>query len=639
MTVENIKINVNTNADKAAGKLLNLSKALDNVQSSAGKISGSKIFETLGKSIKKSNGPLTNFLSSLKRIAMYRVLRTIIKSITSAFSEGLQNAYAFSQGIITEGHRFSQALDSMSSSGLKMKNQLGSAFLALLAALAPIINQIISLVVKLADVISQIFSAFTGTTYLKAKDVFQSFADTAASGAKATKEWRNQLMGFDEINRLDAPTPSGGSGGASALDPSQMFEDTPIAEKWLNLVQKIKDNMDLIKDIAIGIGAALLAWRVIGILDDILGLNLAMSQMLGLAMAIGGATIYIQGFMDAWNNGPDWNNIIEMLLGVTLTAVGLGLAFGSIWAGLTLVIGGIGMLVAGCKNWIETGTLTTETFWLLEAGIAAVAIGLSIMTGSWIPLLIGGIAAVALAVVKNWDEIKQKLNEAVQKFKDAVEKHFRPMFDDIKQMLNGIKMTFQGIVDFVVGVFTGDFKRALKGIEEIVFGVKETIAGYIQSAIDFVAGLIGMLADAISWVSSLAQSINDLANANAVYNEQSGDLYATDPSMLSTSQSHIFPTGHYASGGFPDQGSLFIANEAGPEMVGTIGGRTAVATNADIVSAIEGGVYNAMASALSSSGGRGGATILNINGREFMRAIWNDQQAVASEHGVSLINA
>jgi hypothetical protein len=42
----------------------------------------------------------------------------------------------------------------------------------------------------------------------------------------------------------------------------------------------------------------------------------------------------------------------------------------------------------------------------------------------------------------------------------------------------------------------------------------------------------------------------------------------------------------YASGGFPSAGELFIAREAGPEMVGTLGGRTAVANNNDIVAGI-----------------------------------------------------
>ena len=189
MTVENLQINVQTNAEQAAAQVNSLAGALNRVQGAAG--STVKPVNSMSNSVKKANAPLGTFLSSLKRIAFYRFVRTIIKSIASAFQEGLKNAYAFSQGLNTEGNRFAAALDSMSSSGLKMKNQLGSAFISLLAAIAPIINAIISLVVKLADALSQLFAAFTGGTYLKAKDVFQSWGDTAEQGAKATKEWRN----------------------------------------------------------------------------------------------------------------------------------------------------------------------------------------------------------------------------------------------------------------------------------------------------------------------------------------------------------------------------------------------------------------------------------------------------------------
>lgn len=53
----------------------------------------------------------------------------------------------------------------------------------------------------------------------------------------------------------------------------------------------------------------------------------------------------------------------------------------------------------------------------------------------------------------------------------------------------------------------------------------------------------------------------------------------------------------YASGGFPDVGELFMARETGPELVGSIGNRTAVANNDQIVEGISAGVYNAMVSA------------------------------------------
>ena len=51
----------------------------------------------------------------------------------------------------------------------------------------------------------------------------------------------------------------------------------------------------------------------------------------------------------------------------------------------------------------------------------------------------------------------------------------------------------------------------------------------------------------------------------------------------------------YASGGFPDTGELFLAREAGPELVGQIGKRTAVANNAQIVEGIRYGVADANA--------------------------------------------
>lgn len=68
----------------------------------------------------------------------------------------------------------------------------------------------------------------------------------------------------------------------------------------------------------------------------------------------------------------------------------------------------------------------------------------------------------------------------------------------------------------------------------------------------------------------------------------------------------------YASGGFPSMGEMFIAREAGPELVGSIGRKTAVANNDQIISGIESGVYRAMMAAKSNNTG-GTQTIRIIN--------------------------
>lgn len=83
----------------------------------------------------------------------------------------------------------------------------------------------------------------------------------------------------------------------------------------------------------------------------------------------------------------------------------------------------------------------------------------------------------------------------------------------------------------------------------------------------------------------------------------------------------------YATGGFPEEGQMFIANEAGPELVGNIGGSTAVVNNAQIVESVSQGVANAVAGVLGSQKGTDKtATYLYINGSEFAKAVYSDMQ-------------
>lgn len=59
----------------------------------------------------------------------------------------------------------------------------------------------------------------------------------------------------------------------------------------------------------------------------------------------------------------------------------------------------------------------------------------------------------------------------------------------------------------------------------------------------------------------------------------------------------------YARGGLPSAGQMFIAREAGPELVGKIGNHTAVMNNGQIVDSVKAGVYEAVVAAMSQSGG------------------------------------
>lgn len=65
----------------------------------------------------------------------------------------------------------------------------------------------------------------------------------------------------------------------------------------------------------------------------------------------------------------------------------------------------------------------------------------------------------------------------------------------------------------------------------------------------------------------------------------------------------------FATGGFPDVGQMFIARERGPELVGTIRGRSAVANNDQIIAGISSGVYNAVLAAMQAMGGNNSQSI------------------------------
>lgn len=94
----------------------------------------------------------------------------------------------------------------------------------------------------------------------------------------------------------------------------------------------------------------------------------------------------------------------------------------------------------------------------------------------------------------------------------------------------------------------------------------------------------------------------------------------------------------YANGGFPDAGQLFIANDSGPEMVGSIGGKAAVANNNQIVEAIAQGVFRAVTEALNgNSGNRKQEIVIYLDGKAMARRLYPYNQEVSREHGGSLI--
>ena len=98
--------------------------------------------------------------------------------------------------------------------------------------------------------------------------------------------------------------------------------------------------------------------------------------------------------------------------------------------------------------------------------------------------------------------------------------------------------------------------------------------------------------------SAVEKSISTIRNwwDRLKFNSKKIDVQANTTGPVTT-----YTIGGFASGGFPTEGELFMAREAGPELVGQINGRTAVANNDQITDGIRQATYQGMMSALASA--------------------------------------
>lgn len=204
----------------------------------------------------------------------------------------------------------------------------------------------------------------------------------------------------------------------------------------------------------------------------------------------------------------------------------------------------------------------------------------------------------------------------------------------------------KAIGDFFKGVFNKAYDW-LSQTDWVKFGndVADAIAGAIKNAdIGGVALALGMFLAKLNssmvevlWgvgkglASSIISGLSD-----GLSNMRINGKPIHDPSTINTH------SGKFASGGFPDQGQMFIAREAGPELVGTIGGKTAVANNDQIVAGIAGGVRSANTDVVSAVYAMAGQIVRAINekdtsvdldGKRMTRAITRQQTANARMFG------
>lgn len=342
--------------------------------------------------------------------------------------------------------------------------QLKAALLTLAQPLVEVIIPafitVVNVLTRIITAVAQLVSMLFGKTLKQSKDGAKALYKEA-SGIKAVgdaaDEAAGSLAGFDEINTINTENASGADGGAASdtIEP-----DFSWADDMGGMLDRLKEIADLVGLIAAGLAL----WKLSSILPGVLG-TIA-EKLAGILLTVGGLLLYWHGLTDAWESGVDWLNLIEMIGGLAAAALGLYLLLGPIAAGIALIVGGLGMLVTVFHDAMENGWNLQNTL-LSIAGIMAAGLGIALITGSWIPLLIAGIASVLLALTV--------------------------FTGHGEELIEGIRTVLEGFADFFTGIFTGDMEKAIGGISKIFDGLKTSVFAVIDGIKDAFLGFLNWL--------------------------------------------------------------------------------------------------------------------------------------------------
>ena len=309
-------------------------------------------FRQLGEATKSLLSPLTGVISSLARVARYRMLRATIKQVTEGIKEGTENYYRYSNAI---GSSFAPAMDSVSSSLSQMKNSIGAAAAPAISAVIPILNSIISLAITAINYLNQLIALLRGqSTWSRATtQSAKAFDDVKKSAGGAGSAMKDLLADWDELNIIQSESGGGGGGGASAMsDWLNMFEEVSEFNKTIqDIVDGINDQFGSVLNLIERIGAAILAWK----LSTALTGGLALLASLAAAGIIIGLVFNITTMLD--KKYFETGEIGWLVADVITTAIGsylagkvmsgvLGKGAGYVAASITLGVSAIADIIA-----------------------------------------------------------------------------------------------------------------------------------------------------------------------------------------------------------------------------------------------------------------------------------------------------
>ena len=387
------------------------------------------------------------------------VLASTGAGIRDAFSvKGLKN---YQKTVSRFGKDLANALLQLQLSFGAMKYAIAEAVAPIASVFVPMINAAIQTVIRFADVTGQflrgILAAVTGNKALaeasqKASKSQESLGKTVEKTGKAV---RRSLAGFDQLQRLNAPTGSGGSAGGEVELPEE-FVPEGISEK----VQAVVD-------------------RVMAILAPLLAIDLtplqtafqSLGQSLKLTFEQAGEAL---GFFWQELMTPFIAWVLEELAPVFMETFAMALK--TLRIALDPVIEGVGILWQALQPLVEfigQAVVTALENWRQR-----------FLELSWVfyekkPVILGIFQNLAQAVTQAWQVIGPILSTVFTSVSGTVGTTIGYMLDML-----------YGITQFLSGVFTGSWETAWEGIKLFLKSAVNGIISLLNTMITRLAGAL-----------------------------------------------------------------------------------------------------------------------------------------------------
>lgn len=312
-----------------------------------------------------------------------------------------------------------------------------------------------------------------------------------------------------------------------------------------------------------------------------LGAILAFSgcMPLGIALMAIGATSLVSVMALNWNGLSDEiQNVIAIIttvVSVAFLAIGAALAFSGANIPLGLALLAAGAVIMGTAimpNWNDLSDNVQQKISMITTvvGGALLAVGAILaLSGVALPLGLGLMAAGALSLgavaTLNWDFVVNSIKKVVSV---------------ITGILSGALIVL-GVLLCLSGAGVG------LGLAVLAAGLSLSYAAWTLDDNPITRFVRQMANSIIGLVNGVIDAINDM------FHIQFNGLSVMGITLIPAFDIRLVDIPHipfFEDGGFPNEGQLFIAREAGAEMVGAMGRRTAVANNDQIVEGISAGV-------------------------------------------------